>query len=97
MNILCPYCNEGAVWRVFLESDITTKFRMCFECDSVWTDYQSVSEEAGSRFDLYMKALDRNPNWNDIVKVIECASCNPILPSSAPNPPTERTSTNEIS
>lgn len=81
MTILCPYCQEDGVWRVALRSDSSIKFRMCFECDSVWTDEQELSDKAGSRFDLHMQKLNRPVDWKDIEKLGVCESTSPVAHS----------------
>ncbi len=69
--IICPFCEQGAVWSVRLTSTPECEFLMCFECDSVWQHEQSVSTEAGTTFHQYMEGLGRVPDWKDIEK-IEC-------------------------
>jgi Zn-finger nucleic acid-binding protein len=66
---LCPFCQQDAVWLVRLKSSPEHQFKMCFECDSVWTDNQVVSDQAGTTFDKYMQAMGRTPNWKDIEKI----------------------------
>lgn len=82
MKTLCPYCQQDVVWRVALKSDSSIKFRMCFECDSIWTDKEIISDASGSRFDIYMSALNRRPDWMDIVRLTKCESVAPLHPEA---------------
>jgi predicted metal-binding protein len=65
----CPFCQQGAVWRVQLKTMRKHRFFMCFECDSVWLESQLISDKAGTTFDKHMQSLGRTPNWEDIKKI----------------------------
>lgn len=65
---ICPFCHQDAVWHVRLKSEPKHSFLMCFECDSVWLEGQTVSDQAGTTFDRYMESLGRNADWSDIEK-----------------------------
>lgn len=73
MTIRCPFCDEDMVWEVKLDSEPPRRFKMCFECDSVWTSDQSVSDQCGSRFDTLMKTWGLPPDWNAVerIKMVE--------------------------
>lgn len=73
MTALCPFCEQDMVWEVKLDSVPSRRFKMCFECDSVWTADQSVSDQYGSRFDTLMKMWGLRPDWNAVerIKMVE--------------------------
>lgn len=66
---ICPFCQQDAVWLVRLKLSPEKRFLMCFECDSVWEENQAVSDQAGTTFDKFMRALGRTPDWADIEKL----------------------------
>lgn len=66
---ICPFCHQDAVWRVQLKTASVHRFLMCFECDSVWLEGQTVSDQAGTTFDKHMQSLGRMPDWKDLEKV----------------------------
>jgi transposase-like protein len=66
---LCPYCQQDAIWRVSLISQSELRFLMCFECDSVWTEDQIISDQSGTNFRDYMLACNMLPDWSDIKKI----------------------------
>jgi hypothetical protein len=69
MKVLCPYCEQDMIWDVRLKSDPGRHFKMCFECDSVWTATQKISDQEGSRFDTLMKTWGLSPDWNNIERI----------------------------
>jgi hypothetical protein len=66
---ICPYCQEDAVWLVKLKSTPEHRFAMCFECDSVWMPDQAITNQDGTRFDVLMIKLGRNPDWSDLERI----------------------------
>jgi hypothetical protein len=66
---ICPYCHQDCVWFVRLRSVPEIRFKMCFECDSVWMQEQPVSDGAGSRFDTFMIQLGRPVDWKDVDRI----------------------------
>ena len=66
---LCPFCHQDDVWYARLKSSPNLRFKICFECDSVWSENQTVSDREGSTFEKYMRGLDRVPDWKDIEKL----------------------------
>jgi len=66
---ILPFCEQDAVWNVRLKSSPTHRFAMCFECDSVWLENQTVSDKAGTTFDKYNRELGIEPDWENIEKL----------------------------
>ena len=66
---ICPFCEQDFVWRVRLKSNQRIHFSMCFECDSVWGDGQTISDQAGTTFDKHMRAFGIEPDWEDIERI----------------------------
>lgn len=66
---LCPYCEEDMVWRVRLKNAPQHRFLMCAECDSVWLEDQTVSDQAGTTFEKHVQSLGRVPDWKDIERL----------------------------
>lgn len=70
--MICPSCNQDMVWKVGLKSDPAKHFKMCFECDSVWTSTQNITDQEGSRFDTLMKTWGISSDWNNIERIEIC-------------------------
>lgn len=66
---ICPYCEQDAVWVVRLKLRPDTHFKMCFECDAVWTENQLVSDQAETTFDKYVRTQGLEPDWSGIEKI----------------------------
>jgi hypothetical protein len=57
------------IWRVRLKVTPKHRFLMCFECDSVWLEGQTISDQVGTTFDQYMRTLGIIPDWGNIEKL----------------------------
>jgi hypothetical protein len=68
-TVLCPYCEQDYVWDVQLPCDPPYRSCMCFECDSVWTEGQTVCDQQGGTFRALMETLGRTPNWGEIIRI----------------------------
>jgi hypothetical protein len=66
---ICPYCGQDTVWEARLRSAPQPKFRMCFECDSVWRPGEAISDKEGTNFEEYMRELGRIADWHDVEKI----------------------------
>lgn len=66
---ICPYCEQDAVWMVKLVSLADCEFSMCFECDSVWTTNEPISDETGTNFENYVTSLGQPVDWRNVEKI----------------------------
>ncbi len=68
---ICPYCEEDGVWNVSIEQIAHEKFKMCFECDTIWQNEENVEYGKGKNFESYMEEKGLKADWNKITKLGE--------------------------
>ena len=61
----CPYCMQGSIVKVKVRSDSSTVF-ICDECDTIWKEFESISDQTGKSFDQFANELSIKPLWDEL-------------------------------
>lgn len=64
--IICPCCEGDVVWLVELDG---YRFKMCFECDSVWPLDVEVKVDTAQNFEKHIKEKGGRPDWSKVAKI----------------------------
>ena len=68
-EVLCPYCEEDILWQIMLDHSDGEVYFMCFECDTIWMQADTVMFGTGTNYELFMKRHGKEPDWSIINKI----------------------------
>ncbi|MBR1529643.1 MAG: hypothetical protein IJ642_10145 [Oscillospiraceae bacterium] len=62
--MICPYCLQGVVLNArIIRTD--EKIKICDECDTIWKESETVSEQTGVSSASFMKQRDCSVSWRE--------------------------------
>ncbi len=62
--MFCPYCNQGLILKAKIKFNKQVIF-ICDECDTVWNEFEPISNHTGKGLNLFSKELNITPLWNE--------------------------------
>ncbi|MEW8507662.1 MAG: hypothetical protein AB2598_13250 [Candidatus Thiodiazotropha sp.] len=68
-NVICPYCEQGIIWRVLLDNSDSEEYCMCLECDTIWKPNEAVTYGTGMNFELFMERKGDSADWSIIKRI----------------------------
>ncbi len=71
--IICPYCEEGEIWEINIES-YKNEFLMCFECDTIWNTNDDINIHTGCSYEFFFVNKKLKPDWSIIKKIKKFSS-----------------------
>lgn len=63
--MICPFCEEGRVYRVRLTALDQVAF-LCEECDALWFGQAEIARDSYVVFEAYMRSRGRPGLWSEV-------------------------------
>lgn len=61
----CPYCMQGSILKAKVKANDLVVF-ICDECDTVWKESDTISDQSGKCFYLLANELSIEPLWDEL-------------------------------
>ena len=62
----CPYCMQGSILKAKVKANNLAVF-ICDECDTVWKESDTISNQSGKSFYLFANELSIVSLWDELV------------------------------
>lgn len=63
--MICPHCIQGEIILAVIKKT-NEIIKICDECDTLWEEYETISEETGTAMWIFMPERDCQPLWNEL-------------------------------